>query len=91
MALHAKKLIFSGSVQGVGFRFTVSRIAVRYNMTGYVKNLADGSVEVIAQGQPDEIELFIENIKESFSGYIRGCKESNESYNSSLSDFGIAF
>lgn len=91
MANQAKKIIFSGSVQGVGFRYTVSRLAVRYGLTGYAKNLADGSVEVVAQGQPDEIELFIENIKESFAGYIRGCKESNESYNSSLADFRIAF
>jgi acylphosphatase len=91
MTDQAKKIIFSGSVQGIGFRYTVSRISVRYSLTGYVKNLADGTVEVFAQGKLSEIDLFIEDIKESFAGYIRGCKESNESCNTSFADFRIAF
>ena len=46
----AKQIIFSGRVQGVGFRFVTHRIAQRYDITGQVKNLPDGSVEVVCTG-----------------------------------------
>ncbi|MHC4288506.1 MAG: acylphosphatase, partial [Planctomycetota bacterium] len=41
----AKQIIFKGRVQGVGFRYTTQRAASRYELTGYVRNLPDGTVE----------------------------------------------
>jgi acylphosphatase len=67
----AKHIIFTGHVQGVGFRFTVHRIANRYQLTGFVRNLYDGNVEMLAQGSGQDIDNCIQDIKNSFAGYIR--------------------
>ena len=60
--LHA---LFSGRVQGVGFRFTVCRIAERFAVTGYVRNLGDGDVELVAEGTAPELSGFICEIRNS--------------------------
>ena len=62
---------FSGRVQGVGFRFTAHAIARGFDVTGYVQNLADGRVQVLIEGEHDEIDRFIESVREQMSGYIR--------------------
>jgi acylphosphatase len=67
----AKHIIFSGHVQGVGFRFTAYHIANRHKLTGFVRNLPDGSVEMLAQGTADDIDSCISQIQESFAGYVR--------------------
>lgn len=58
--LHA---IFKGNVQGVGFRWTVSRYAEIYRLQGTVKNLENGDVEVYAIGSKEKLEKFIHEIK----------------------------
>ncbi len=70
MSQIAKHIIFSGSVQGIGFRFTAFNIANQYQLTGFVRNLPDGTVEMLAQGNPDDIANCIRDINESFPGYI---------------------
>lgn len=50
----------SGRVQGVGFRASTRRVANRLGVKGWVKNLADGRVEVVAEGEKDRIEKFID-------------------------------
>ena len=67
----AKLIIFKGNVQGVGFRYTSQRIASRYELTGYVRNLSDGSVEMLAQGLSKDVDDCIKKIQDSFGGYIR--------------------
>lgn len=52
-------MVFTGRVQGVGFRYKASYIADEYRLTGYVKNEYDGSVTVEVQGSEQEIYLFI--------------------------------
>ncbi len=52
----AKRFYVSGTVQGVGFRFFVERVAARLNVSGYVRNLFDGRVEVYAIGSPAQID-----------------------------------
>ncbi|TLD71430.1 acylphosphatase [Phragmitibacter flavus] len=65
----AKKAIFNGHVQGVGFRYTVKRIASGYEVVGTVRNLEDGRVEVQAHSHdPAEVDAFIEDIKTSCLG-----------------------
>ncbi len=49
----------SGRVQGVGFRYHVREVAARFRVTGFVRNLHDGSVEIEAQGLPDEVARFL--------------------------------
>ncbi|MCX5638342.1 MAG: acylphosphatase [Planctomycetota bacterium] len=70
MELIAKHIIFIGQVQGIGFRFTTHRIANRHQLTGFVRNLPDGSVEVLTQGKPEDINKCIYEIKLAFAGCI---------------------
>lgn len=64
-------ILFSGSVQGVGFRYTACRIADDHTVRGYVRNLRDGRVELVAEGEPEELERFLENIESAMRGHIR--------------------
>lgn len=61
-------MIFSGIVQGVGFRYTIIQIAHSLNLTGYVRNLDNGNVEVQVQGKETEIDEFLKEVlkKKSF-------------------------
>ncbi|HOW59731.1 MAG TPA: acylphosphatase [Candidatus Omnitrophota bacterium] len=71
---HCKRMqvLFSGTVQGVGFRFTVERLARRFSVTGFVRNLDDGCVEVLAEGEETKLIEFLTAIRESgMKDYIR--------------------
>ena len=61
---------YTGRVQGVGFRYTVQRLAGRYPVGGYVRNLPDGCVELVAEGPPDEVASFLAAVDQSMAGYI---------------------
>lgn len=87
----AKHIIFTGTVQGVGFRFTALNIANRYGLVGLVRNLPDGTVEMIAQGTATNINDCICDITKSFSGYIRDTKITEVPLNSEYSEFKITF
>ena len=91
MADIAKHIIFSGRVQGVGFRYTAHRIALRCELTGFVKNLPNGSVEMLVQGHPDDVAECIGDIKESFGNYIRDTKITDPAVNPGYHNFTIAF
>jgi acylphosphatase len=61
----AKRVIYEGRVQGVGFRFSVKEIAHGYEVAGWVRNLPDGRVQVEAQGEESEIDDFLRGIEDS--------------------------
>jgi acylphosphatase len=61
---------YSGSVQGVGFRFTAERTALSLNLTGWVRNLEDGRVEVLCEGVEPALKEFLDKIKDVFGRYI---------------------
>jgi acylphosphatase len=87
----AKHIIFTGRVQGVGFRFTAYHIANRYKLTGFVRNCTDGTVEMLAQGPADDITACIRDIEKSFPGYIRQADAEEKTYNPEYTDFNITF
>lgn len=60
----AKKVIFEGRVQGVGFRYTVKELSRGFDVCGWVKNLDDGGVELQVMGETAEVESFIKEIAE---------------------------
>ena len=65
----AKHVFFSGRVQGVGFRYTVKRLASGYEVSGWVRNLPDGRVELQAMSvDAEELEAFLEGIQNSSLG-----------------------
>ena len=66
------KALFSGMVQGVGFRFTTERIAHHFDVKGYVRNLPNGMVELVAEGKEDVLQHFLKAVCESpMASYIR--------------------
>lgn len=87
----AKHIVFSGSVQGIGFRFTALSIASRYQLKGYVRNLPDGSVEMLAQGPAQIIDNCVRDIQDSFMGYVRKTDVDVVPLDSKLTDFKITF
>ena len=72
MARLCRRFLFRGRVQGVGFRFTAQRLARGYDVSGHVRNLDDGRVEVVADGDEAEIQAFIKAITDAFQGKIEG-------------------
>jgi acylphosphatase len=81
---------YSGRVQGVGFRATVRQLACGYDVTGTVRNLPDGRVELVAEGVRKELEAFLEGIAESgLSGFIAKRQEDWKSAAKDLRGFTI--
>jgi acylphosphatase len=66
------QVFYSGRVQGVGFRYTTKNVATGYEITGTVRNLSDGRVEMVAEGEKAEIGQFLQGIRDSeVGGLIR--------------------
>jgi acylphosphatase len=63
-------IYYTGRVQGVGFRYTTKNVATGYEVTGIVRNLPDGRVELVAEGLKDELEAFQQGIRESGLGSL---------------------
>ncbi|MGJ8657505.1 MAG: acylphosphatase [Akkermansiaceae bacterium] len=59
-----KRIIFEGRVQKVGFRYATRQIALGFDVIGWIKNLVDGSVELVIEGEDQEVKEFIEEITE---------------------------
>lgn len=69
-----KHIIAHGRVQGVGLRFTVTGFAKKYNVTGWVRNLYDGTVEMEVQGLEHRVDLFLQELssdRPGENGFIR--------------------
>ena len=64
-------LKFFGLVQGVGFRYGVKSLTLDLNLKGFVKNLDDGSVEVVIEGEEQDLKEFLAKIRQNFSKSIK--------------------
>lgn len=64
------QILYSGKVQGVGFRYTVKTVSTGFEVTGTVRNLTDGQVELVAEGARDELKAFGEAIRDSGLGHF---------------------
>ena len=66
-----REIHYAGNVQGIGFRYTARSLARRFDVTGFVRNLPDGRVELIAEGARAELKAFLDGIAASeLSGFI---------------------
>ena len=83
-------IFYSGMVQGVGFRYTVVRFTEGRPLTGWVRNLSDGRVEILVEGELPEIETLMKNIEGHLGRYIKDKKMSFLPAESRFKDFRIA-
>jgi acylphosphatase len=86
-----REAFYEGYVQGVGFRYTTRAIAGGFSVTGYVKNLPDGRVHVLAEGLPDEVAGFLKAIEDRMGRYIRHVETRNGVMTGEFAAFDIAF
>lgn len=82
---------FRGHVQGVGFRYSVCQIAKPINVTGYVKNLEDQSVELIAEGPKDALSQLVDQIRKQLANHIREHTIEDSPATGEFGTFNIAY
>ena len=84
-------VFYSGTVQGVGFRYTTEDFARDLGVTGWVRNVRDGRVEVLAEADEEVLKAFLEKIREYFGRYIRDVQEEWYPAGGGFKDFSITF
>ena len=75
----------------MGFRYTTVRVANGYAVTGFVRNLPDGRVDVVVEGEEKEIEAFLADLADSMQGCIRNTQIDDEPYTGEFHRFDVRF
>jgi len=86
-----RTVLFTGRVQGVGFRYTARIVAQSFQVTGTVRNLPDGRVEMIAEGAPAELTRFQAAVEEAMHGNIRDATATDGPASGEFTTFDISF
>jgi len=85
-------VLISGMVQGVGFRYYIMSHARRLNAKGFVKNLDDGRVEVVAEGDSKKLEELKKLLKKGpYGSKVEDMEITTEKYENEFKDFGVHF
>ena len=85
------RVYYSGKVQGVGFRFTAEHLAKAMGISGWVENLKNGKVEIIAQAEEEVLKDYLKKIHDHFSPYIKDFEIKWLEFDEYLRDFEIKF
>jgi acylphosphatase len=85
------RVYYSGRVQGVGFRFTAQDIARGLGVCGWVKNLPDGRVEILAEAEEDVLADFLSRLQHYFSRYIQDADTQLGAASGEYKNFSIEF
>lgn len=85
----ALRVLFSGNVQGVFFRATAREVAQRFAVTGFIRNLPDGRVEIVAEGNSAEIDAFVTAVQKAKSQNIRETQTEEIEPSGAYKDFAI--
>ena len=85
------RVIFTGRVQGVGFRHATKMQARSYKVCGTVRNLKDGSVEMVSEGEPEEVARFIASVQDRMDGVIKETNLTIEDANGEFSEFTVLY
>jgi acylphosphatase len=80
---------YSGRVQGVGFRFTARQAAEEHGVVGFVENLPDGRVRLVAEGSPERLDQFLAALSRRMDRYIRGSEVESGLATGEFDDFSI--
>ena len=92
MSMSTRRIVhFTGRVQGVGFRYTTCDIAAGYRVTGYVRNLGDGRVEMVAEGEPEQIDRLVAALSVRMQDYIREVAAHESPATGEFTDFRISY
>lgn len=86
-----RQVLYSGRVQGVGFRFTTFDVARRFEVTGYVRNLPDGRVELVAEGEAGELDRFGSAVSDAMGGLIRETEVTDAQAQGEFDGFNISY
>ena len=86
-----REVHYRGRVQGVGFRYRTERIASRLAVAGYVKNLPDGRVLLVAEGEPDELDRLLASVRVELGRYITDAGQSVGPASGQYSGFDIRY
>lgn len=86
-----RRIVYSGQVQGVGFRYTACRVAADHAVSGWVRNLPSGQVEVLAEGSPAELDDFQQSLAERMAGCIHSVEASQSPATGEFSQFEVRF
>jgi acylphosphatase len=86
-----REVYYSGRVQGVGFRYTVRSLASRYNVSGFVRNLPDGRVHLVAEGPPGEIESLLAAVQAQMGRYVGDIQQTGGPASGRFHRFEIRF
>jgi acylphosphatase len=89
VARQQREVYYAGRVQGVGFRFTVRSLAAGFDVTGFVRNLPDGRVHLVVEGDAAEIEGFLDAVRTEMAYYIGETQETIQPVTGRFSMFGI--
>lgn len=76
-------------MQGVGFRYTAQHLARSHPVTGYVRNLPDGRVEMVVEGEEKDIDALLESLSRQMEGFIRDTKVSADKATGAFMGFTI--
>ena len=90
-AAERREVYYSGRVQGVGFRYTVLSLARGFRVTGFVRNLPDGRVELVAEGSSGEIRALLEAVAEHMRHYIAEVQENAAPAAGAFDGFGVRY
>ncbi len=86
-----REVFFTGNVQGVGFRYTAQRVAAGYAVTGFVRNLRDGRVQIVLEGQSQQIDSFLASLQARMGGYVRNMTATEVAPTGEFSSFEVRF
>ena len=86
-----KELVFRGRVQGVGFRYTARSLARGFEVAGYVRNMPDGSVELVAEGPAAEVDGFMQALERRMADCIESVTREDARPAGRFRGFEIAF
>ena len=89
--MERREIYYSGHVQGVGFRYTTRNIAQRYSVTGEVRNLPDGRVRLIVEGNAEEIDELLADVRKAMGRHIRDIKVETMPATGQFGDFSIGY
>lgn len=84
-----KEVFFAGRVQGVGFRYTTCRIAERFDVSGTVRNLADGRVLLVVEGRGGEVDRFIDSITNRMREFITSVEKTEQPATHQFQGFSV--